>query len=97
MSSNRKPSSDHARVRLRAVIEANRLSRLSRTVQDEKLTTFKQDQKKAHGVHKEWLDILITIIEEKQAKQEEAEANNLGADYNEGYANGGGGSGTDSG
>lgn len=97
MKPNRKVLAENTRVRLRAVIEANRLSRLSRAVQDEKLTVFKQDQKKAHGTRKEWLDILITIIEEKRAKQEEAEANNLGADYIEGYANGGGGSGTDSG
>jgi len=99
MKSSRKLVADReqARLRLRATIEANRLARLNRDSQDEILEDFKREQKKAKGSRKNWLDILITIIEERRAKQEEDEANNLGADYNEGYANGGGGSGTDSG
>ena len=91
------PTADKARLRLRATIEANRLARLSREVQDEKLTKFKLDMKKAKGDRKEWLNILITIITERQEQIELAEANRTIADYNDGCINGGGGSGTDSG
>ena len=83
--------------RLKYTIEANRISRLSQSSQDELLKELKERHKKAVGNNKENLSILIGIIEERQEMAENARINRTFAEYGGSVENGGCGSGNDSG
>ena len=83
--------------RLKYTIEANRISRLSQSSQDEMLKDIKERHKKAVGSNKENLSTLIGIIEERREMAENARVNRTFAEYGGGAENGGCGSGNDSG
>lgn len=85
------------RQKLRATIEANRISRLKIDVQDEILQSYKDRRRKAKGAERERLDILVDVIEEKQRQADEAAANMTYADYGGVSCDAGGGCGTSAG
>lgn len=93
-----KYNEDPTRMKLKAKIEANRISRLKKDVQDDMLDDYKKNFKKSIGGRKEWLRILIEVIEEKQTQADKAYANmefNGGVEGNSWGS--GAGSGTDAG
>lgn len=79
------------RLRLRAKIEANRISRLKRDDQDNILNTYKEKKRRAKGLEKEKLKIMIEVIQEKQRQADEAWENMSYAEYGGGFECGGGG------
>jgi len=83
--------------RLKYTIEANRISRLSQSSQDEMLKDLKERHKKAVGNNKGNLSTIIGIIEERREMAENARVNRTFAEYGGGAENGGCGSGNDSG
>lgn len=86
------------RERLRATIEANKISRLPYDLREERLNTLKRELKRTKDPRKkEKLRTLISVINEKNEAEEEAMYNQTYAEYGGGYENGGGGSGTDNG
>lgn len=88
---------DKIRIRLKAKIEANRISRLKREDQDQILKEYKEKKKKATGIEKERLKVFIEVIKDKQRQNDEAYDNMSYAEYGGGFENGGGGSGCDAG
>ena len=82
---------------LKATIEANRISRLSKKPQKDIFENLSQKRKVATGIEKDRLDTLIGIITEKQEKAKEAYENQTYAEYGDGFINGGGGDGRDNG
>jgi hypothetical protein len=83
--------------RLKYVIEANRISRMSDVAQDEIIKELKESISKAKGNHLERLNMLLGIIMEKREIAENARNNRTYAEYGGSAENGGGGSGNDSG
>ena len=83
--------------RLKYVIEANRISRLSETAQDEIIRELKANISTAKGKDLERLNLLLGIILEKREQSEIARSNRTFAEYGGSAENGGGGSGNDSG
>ena len=83
--------------RLKYMIEANRISRMSETAQDEIIKDLKSNITTAKGKYLERLNLLLGIILEKREQSEDARANRTFAEYGGSAENGGGGSGNDSG
>ena len=86
------------RQRLKATIEANRISRLSQKAQDDLFKELKEKKKTATGANLERISILIDVISDKQEQADEARINQTYAEYTDGNGYGSGaGSGNDSG
>lgn len=83
--------------RLKYMIEANRISRMSETAQDEIIKDLKLNITTAKGKYLERLNLLLGIILEKRDQSENAKSNRTFAEYGSIAENGGGGSGNDSG
>jgi len=69
------------RQRLKATIEANRISRLSQKAQDDLFKELKERKKTATGANLERISILIDVLSDKQEQADEARANQSFAEY----------------
>lgn len=88
------------KMRFKATLEANRISRLGMDNAYTKLNEFKKQlEKEKNSGRKEWLKIVIQVLEEKMEQKEEVLANTqYGCPVDGGVGFGwGGGSGTDAG
>lgn len=92
-----KKRNSNIRRTLKATIEANRISRLSKEAQKEIFETLNEKRKLATGIDRDRLDTLIGIITEKREKAEEAYENQTYAEYGGGFARGAGGDGRENG
>jgi|DEB0MinimDraft_12_1074336.scaffolds.fasta_scaffold88724_2 hypothetical protein len=77
------------RVKLKATIEANRIARLKRDDQDDTIDDYKMKKRKAKGLQRERLKIMIQVIEDKQKQADEAWENMTYAEYGGGFEGGG--------
>ena len=88
----------YQRERIKATIEASRISRMGDKSQKDILNKLKEQKMKVTGLQYERVTTLIDILTEKQNQKEEARANQTYAQYNDGHGYGtSGGSGTDNG
>jgi hypothetical protein len=85
------------KIKLHSIIEANRISRLNRDIQEDILDDYRDKYKKSRGENREALKIMIDIITEKQEKMDLARDNQEGIGHDYGFEGGGGGSGCDAG
>lgn len=83
--------------KLKCTIEANKISRLNRKVQDDILKNYEGKYKKSKGINKEKLFIMINIIKKKQEIADSAYINQNWVECSNGSIGGGFGSGNDSG
>lgn len=72
------------RDRLKAIIEANRISRLSEKVRTDIYNDLIKKKKTAKGAEARRISILLDVISEKQEKEEIARMNQTYAEYNDG-------------
>lgn len=82
---DKKLTRDELKLKLKATIEASRISRLGRDSQDVLLEEFEEEMKTAKGKRHAWLETLVGVIMEKQEKADEAAMKNgleNGYDYN---------------
>lgn len=88
----------YLRIKLKAKLEANRISRLGLYVAEKQLKKWEKERENASGKHLEQLQIKISTLQEKIEEQEEAKINQTFAEYNDGHGfNFAGGSGCDNG
>lgn len=66
---------DDLRVKLRATIEANRVSRLGWEEAEEYLKTVENKLESAKGHHKKYLEVLVVVLNNKLDEKAEAAAN----------------------
>lgn len=92
-----KKRNSNLRRTLRATIEANRISRLSKEVQKDIFETLNEKRKIATGTERDRLDTLVGIITEKREQAEEAHDNQTYAEYGGVFAGGAGGDGRENG
>lgn len=97
MDKKHSKNQDNLRVKLKSKIEGNRISRLSRNIQDDFVKDLKQKRKNARGKQRKKIDTLISVVHEKQELADEAYYNQTYAEYASSFTNGGCGGGHDNG
>lgn len=78
---------DDLRAKLKAQIEGNRISRLSRNTQDEIVKDLKQKSKNVKGKQRKKLDTIISVVHEKQEQADESYYNQTYAEYSGSFSN----------